>query len=250
VAQELVPFLQGLELVQAPPPVHATQVPEPLHTMLVPQVTPGALFVSSTQVDAPVAQEVRPFLQAPGFVAQAVPAVQATQAPLLLHTRLVPQPVPAAFIVPFTHICAPVVHEATPVKQLFGLPEQLCPWLHIPQNPFPSQTWLVPQGAPAMTFPEPSTQVGAPVVHEVTPLLHAEGLLPHAPPAAHMTHDPEPSQTRLVPQPVPAVFGVPSRQIDTPVVHAVTPFMQAGWGFVLHACPVVHRVHWPLALHT
>jgi hypothetical protein len=120
----------------------------------------------------------------------------------------------------------------------------------VPQNPFPSHTWLVPHGEPAMTLPVPSTQVGAPVVHEVTPLLQRDGLLPHEPPAAHITHEPEPSQTRLVPHPVPAVFGVPSRQIGTPVVHEVTPFRQAGWGFVVHAWPAVHSVHWPLALHT
>src|SRR4051812_5824960 len=128
VEQDDVPFLQAFGLlVQEVPPVHATQVPEPLQTMLLPQTTPGALLVSSTQVDAPVEQDVVPFLQRFGFIVQEVPAVQATQAPEALHTMLGPHRAPAAFMVPFTHIWAPVVQEATPLKQGLGLPEQLCP---------------------------------------------------------------------------------------------------------------------------
>jgi hypothetical protein len=49
--------------VQAPPAVHETQVPWPSQTMFVPQLVPAALEVPSTQVMAPVAQELVPFLQ-------------------------------------------------------------------------------------------------------------------------------------------------------------------------------------------
>src|SRR5438034_1009157 len=98
VAQENVPFLQTLGLVvQEPPAVHETQVPEPLQTKFVPQLTPGALFVSSAQVWAPLEQEVAPFLQMLGLVAQAPPAVQAMQPPEPLQTMLAPQLVPPAF---------------------------------------------------------------------------------------------------------------------------------------------------------
>jgi hypothetical protein len=130
------------------------------------------------------------------------------------------------------------------------LPEQLCPWLHVPQNPFPSQTWFMPHGDPAVTLPVPSMQVGAPVVHDVTPLLHADGLPPHAVPAVHMTQVPEPLHTMLLPHAVPGALAVPSTQVWTPVAHELTPLTHAAPGFVVHASPAVHSAHWPLALHT
>jgi len=248
---ELVPILQMLGLVeQAWPAVQATQVPEPLQTMLVPQPTPGDLLVSSTHVIAPVAQEVAPFLQALGLPVQEMPTVQATHVPEPLQTMLAPQPVPPAFGVPFTHVDAPVEHDAMPLEQGFGLPEQLAPAVHVPQNPLPSQTWFVPHGVPPMTLAVPSTQVGAPVVHERMPLLHADGLPPHAPPAAHVTQLPVPSQTMPAPQAVPGDFIPPSEQVSTPVLHEVTPLRHAGWGLVLHPRPAVQSAHWPLALHT
>jgi hypothetical protein len=251
VVHEVAPVRQtpGL-VVQAEPDVHATQVPEPLQTMLVPHDTPGDRLVSSTQVCAPVEQDVRPFRQGFGFMVQADPALQATQLPEALQTKLLPQPVPAAFMVPFTHVELPLEHDAVPLKQGLGLPAQLCPCVQVPQNPLPSQTWLEPQAVPAMTLPVPSTQDAVPVAQEMTPLLHDDGLPLHAPPAAHATHMPVPLQTRLVPQPVPAAFAVPSTHVWTPVVHAVTPLTHAPPGFVVHAWPAVQSVHWPLALHT
>jgi len=33
-------------------------------------------------------------------------------------------------------------------------------------------------------------------------------------------------------------------------VHALMPFTQAAWGFVVQVWPAVHSVHWPLALQT
>jgi len=237
VAHEVTPLLQALLglVPQATPAVHETQVPAPLHTRFVPQATPGDLFVSSAQVWAPVAQEVAPFLQMLGLVAQAPPAVQAAQVPAPLQTMLVPQLVPPAFAVPLTHIGAPVMHDATPLSQEFGLPEQLCPSVQVPQNPLPSQTRLVPQGVPPMTLPVPSTQTGAPVEHEVTPLLHGDELPPQTPPAEHATQLLEPLQTLLVPQAVPGALAVPSTQVSTPVLHEVTPLTHAGLGFVAHA---------------
>lgn len=130
------------------------------------------------------------------------------------------------------------------------MPEQLCPSVHAPQNPFPSHTRLEPQAVPAMTLPVPSTQVAAPVAHETTPRLHDDGLVLHAVPAAQATQVPEPLQTMLVPQLVPGALLVSSPQVCTPVLHEVMPFTHAARELVVHAWPVAHTVHWPFALHT
>ena len=126
VAHEVVPALHAFGLPeQAWPAVHEMHPPEPSQTMLVPQPVPADLFVPSTQACPPDAHDVVPTLQAPGFVAQATPAVHATQVAEALHTMLAPQLVPGALTVPSTHIGDPAVHEATPLAQALGLPEQL-----------------------------------------------------------------------------------------------------------------------------
>jgi len=251
VEQDVVPFMQTLGLVlHDVPTVQATQVPEPLHTMFVPQPRPGDLLVSSTQVEAPVAQDVAPFLHTFGLVVHETPAAQAIQPPEPLHTMLAPQLVPPALGVPLAHVCAPLMHDAMPLWQGPGLPEQLCPSLHVPQNPLPSQTWFMPHGVPPVTLPVPSMHVGAPVVHDVTPPLHVDGLPPHAVPAMHMTQVREPLHTMLLPHAVPGALAVPSMQVCTPVAHELTPLTHAAPGLVVHARPAVHSAHWPLALHT
>ena len=83
--------------------------------MLVPQLVPPVLLLPSAQVMPPVMQEFVPFLQMLGLVVHPVPAVHAMHVPDALQTMLVPQPVPAAFGVPLTHIEEPVMHEATPL---------------------------------------------------------------------------------------------------------------------------------------
>ena len=130
------------------------------------------------------------------------------------------------------------------------MPVQAWPCVQEPQNPLPSHTWLEPHDTPAMTLVVPSTHVAAPVAHEVTPFLHVFGLPLHPPPAVQETHEPEALQTMLVPQLVPAGLFVSSMHAWTPVVHDVTPFLQAAPGFVVHAWPPAHSVHWPFALHT
>src|SRR5262249_29021725 len=152
VAQEVVPFLQTVGLVvQGVAALQETQLPAPSQTRLLPQPMPAPLLLPSTQVWAPVPQEVVPLRQMPGFVVQEAPAVQETHVPEALQTRLGPQVVPAVLALPSTHIWAPVVHEATPLSHMVGFPEQLCPWVQVPQNPFPSQTWFIPQGVPDPT---------------------------------------------------------------------------------------------------
>lgn len=62
---------------------------------------------------------------------QVPPAVHDTHVPAALHTRLVPQPVPAARCMSFTHVCAPVEQLVRPVKHAaFGLLEHDCPAEH------------------------------------------------------------------------------------------------------------------------
>ena len=127
---------------------------------------------------------------------------------------------------------------------------QDCPGVQDPQNPLPSQTRFEPQEVPPGTLPGPSAQVIAPVAHEVTPILHGAGLVLHALPAVHATHVPDPLQTMLVPQAVPAGLLVSSPQVCTPVLQEVMPFTQAARGFVAHVWPAVQSVHCPFALHT
>jgi hypothetical protein len=211
-----------------------THPPEPLQTMLVPQLTPGDLLVPSTHTMTPVEQEFIPLRQGFELPMQDVPAVQETQPPAPLQTMLVPQLVPAILGLPFAHVDMPLAHDAMPLKQTPGLPVQLCPGVHMPQNPCPSQTWLDPQDVPAMTLPVPSTQRGAPDAQEMTPTLQADGLPVHDALAVHEMQDPEALQTMFVPQLVPAGLFVSSRHVCTPVLHEVIPSLHAAPGFIEH----------------
>jgi hypothetical protein len=112
------------------------------------------------------------------------------------HTWLVPQLVPAGFGVPSTHVCAPVLQEVTPYRQAaLGLVVHDRPSVHDTQLPEPLHTMFVPQAVPA-ALGVPSTHVCAPVLHEVTPFMHAGlGLVAQASPAVQATQPPEPSHT-------------------------------------------------------
>jgi hypothetical protein len=171
LAHDVVPFLQmpGLP-VQVLPAVQETQAPEPSHTRLVPQLVPADLLVPSTQVMAPVEQEVVPFLQAVGLPVQVPPAVQATQEPEPLQTMLLPQLIPGdLLVVSSAQVMAPVEQDVVPFLQAVGFVVQLVPAVHETQPPEPLHTMLLPQLVPAL-FAVPLTQVGAPVVHEAMPL--------------------------------------------------------------------------------
>jgi len=121
--------------------------------------------------------------------------------------------------------------------------------VHAPQVPLPSQTLSVPQLVPAVLLVAPSTQVIAPVAHDVVPFLQALGLVVHALPAVHDTHVPEPLHTLSVPQLVPAALLLPSMHVIAPVVHDVVPFLQLV-GLVVHALPAVQATQMPLPLQT
>jgi hypothetical protein len=250
LAQLVVPSRHEFGFVlHACPTVHAAHVPA-LQTWLEPQLVPLGLSLASLHTGAPEPQAVVPFLHAAfGFVPHAAPAVHATHCWLALQTWFVPQLAPVAFAVPFTQTAVPVVHEVTPSKQAPGLPVHAWPAVQEPQLPTPSQTWPDPQPVPAV-FGVPSTQVCAPVAHEVTPLRHALGFVVHAAPAVHDTQAPLPLQTWFVPQLVPAAFAAPFTQVCAPEAHDVTPSKHAGLGFEVHACPEVHATQDPVELHT
>ena len=86
---------------------------------------PGALLPPSTQTGPPVVHEIIPFLQMPGLVMHAMPAVQETQLPALLQTMLVPQLAPVSFCAPLLQTIIPLLQLVTPSRQGSGLPVQL-----------------------------------------------------------------------------------------------------------------------------
>src|SRR4029453_9848614 len=149
----------------------------------------------------------------PGLPMQEAPAVHETQVPAPSQTMFMPQLVPADLVVPSTQVMAPVAQEVVPFLQLFGLPVQVCPAVHPTQPPDPLQTMLVPQPTPGDLL-VPSTQAMTPVEHDVVPLRHGFELPVQDIPAVQETHPPAPLQTMLVPQLVPAVFGLPFPHVD------------------------------------
>ncbi len=117
VVHEVRPVLQpGFGFVEhAVEATHATQLPLELQTWSGPHEVPAVTLVESTHRVAPVLQSMTPLLHgAPGFEAQALPAVQTPQNPLASQTCPAPQLVPADFGAPSIHACAPVEHESTP----------------------------------------------------------------------------------------------------------------------------------------
>src|SRR6185312_4308691 len=138
-----------------------------LQTLLLPQEVPFARFwvVSEQAIDG--TQVMVPAWQ--GFEgAQAIPAVQEAQAPLL-QTRLVPHEVPLAALPDSVQTGPPVSQVVTPVRQ--GLPETVqaaFAWQAV-QVPVALQTLFVPQLAPAATSVPLSLQTGVPVEQASVP---------------------------------------------------------------------------------
>ena len=131
---------------------------------------PALLFVlPSMQVIAPVVQDVVPFLHLFGLVVHALPTVQATQVPVPLQTRSVPQLVPGALLLPSMQVVAPVEQDVVPFVQTFGLPLHDWPAVHDTQPPDPLQTMPEPQLVPA-DFAVPFTHMDVPLEHDATPL--------------------------------------------------------------------------------
>src|SRR5262245_25837368 len=161
--------------------------------MLAPQAVPADRLPKSVQTGAPVAQLTMPVLHGVGFVVQFAFAVQATQAPLLLHTMFVPQLVPAGSLASSAQVWAPVAHEVVPVLQAPGLVEHGCPLAQAAHVPLPSQTMPTPQLVPGVRL-VPSAQVVPPPPGQlVVPCLHAVGLPVQVWPATQAPQNPLPS---------------------------------------------------------
>jgi hypothetical protein len=130
-------------------------------------------------------QDVVPATHGFELVEQARPAVHAVHVPVPLHTRFVPQAVPAAIAVAVsTHVWVPVAHDVVPATHGFGLVEQASPAVHETHVP-PLQTMFVPQDVPFAIAVVVSTQVCWPVAHEVVPATHLFGFVEQATPAVH-----------------------------------------------------------------
>jgi hypothetical protein len=247
VKQDVVPSLHGFGFPeQSLPAVHDPHMPVALQTMFVPQLVPAVLLPPSRHVITPVEQDVVPFLQGFGFVAQPLPAVQAPHTPAPLQTMFVPQLVPAALLPASMHVIEPVEHDVIPFLQAaFGFVVQPLPGVHVPHAPEPLQTMFVPQLVPAALL-LPSTHVNEPVEQDVVPFLHAAfGFVAQELPAVHAMQVPAPLQTMFVPQLAPAALLVASMQDITPVAHDVVPFLQT-LGLVLHPLPAVHPPQIPM----
>ena len=186
VRHEVLPTLQGSGLfVHARSATQATQ-PPPLQTMSVPQLRPLVAFAAlSTQVAAPVEQEVTPALHRVGLTEQAFPSVQSRQAPFL-QTWLLPHAVPSAALTESMHLCAPVAHEVVPILQTVGLVEQLIAAAQLTQRADALQTRSVPQLVPASACVVASTQAAEPPAHDSVPSRQgAPGFVAQRWPATH-----------------------------------------------------------------
>jgi hypothetical protein len=207
------------------------------------------LGVPSMQTDAPVVQDVTPFLQTDGFVVQVWPAVHATQVPLPLQTWFVPHVVPAAVLPVSRQRGAPIVQSTTPV--LHGAPGfvvHACPAMHITHCPLPLQTMPEPQAVPAPTF-APSMQPDA-EPQATTPSLHIPpGLLEQTVPAAQATHAPV-LQTLSVPQLSPSVTSASSTHWGAPLLQAIAPFLHGAPVLVAQVAPSEHGMQVAAALQT
>ena len=112
-----------------------------------------------------------------------------------------------------------------PVLQGVGLVVQFAFAVQAMQVPDPLQTMLLPQPVPPGLLAS-STQVWAPVAHEVMPVLQVFVLVVHACPALQATQVPLPSHTMPTPQLVPAAVAVPSVQLVVLPLQVVLPCLQ------------------------
>jgi hypothetical protein len=244
VAHEVTPWRHAFALYEhAAPAVQAPQRPSS-QTWFVPHAVPSASGIPvSTQVCAPLSQDVTLWVQAPAMV-QSRPATQALQTPVPLQTWPVPHSMPAGFgVAVSTQIDVPVAQEVVPSTQAFGFVSQEAPATQATHAP-PLQTWSVPHVVPFAICVPVSMQVCVPVAQENVPATHGFGLVAHVPPDTHAEQRP-PLQTASVPHEVPFGSAVAeSTQTDVPVVQDVTPVKQ-GSGLSVQATPAMHALQRP-----
>jgi hypothetical protein len=228
-------------------PAAQAQVPA-VQTRYVPHEVPsGTVAPVSSQVCAPVAQEVAPTWQRFAGV-HAWFAVHETHWPVASHTRFVPQLLPIATRVPWsTQVDAPVEHEVRPawhgsagVHAWFAVQET-----HAPPA---SHTRFVPQLVPGFTRAPVSVQTWSPVAQEVVPTWQASAGV-HAAFEMHATHAPVGSQTWFAPHDVPGgASTLVSTHVRAPVEQEVVPTSHGFAG--VHDWPAVHETHWPVGSQT
>jgi hypothetical protein len=225
VAQEVIPFWQGLfDGLQAVPAVQFTHDPL-LQTWLLPQVIPLAAGRAFVHTEAPVAHEVVPVWQTLPLGVQPAPAVHATQLPPL-HTMLLPHDVPSATFAALVHVEVPVEQSDVPVLQTLPLGLHVAPaWQapHVPLLHTCPEPHAVPPGATPVCVQtaEPELQSMVPTRHELPPGKQEA-------PLVQATHPPS-LQTSLVPHGLPLATAVPASgsQTDVPEPHAVTAVWHA-----------------------
>ena len=134
----------------------------PLHTV------PSATLPEGTQTWVPPVQDVTPVWHALP-VEHGRPGVHETQPPAELHTRFVPQLVPAGTLVPAsTHVEAPFAHDVLPTwHRLSGVQSALA--AHAVQVPV-LHTMLVPHVVPFGRLVPRSVHPSVPLAHVVVPL--------------------------------------------------------------------------------
>lgn len=121
-----------------------------------------------------------------------------------------------------------------PAGQFFVLVTHAASSSHISADVIvsPTHIWGAPHSVPAGWLSALSTQVIAPVLHEVMPILQTVGLVAHEAPAVQATQLPPLLQTIFVPQAAPGAFCVSLAQTIVPVVQLVMP-VKHGFGLVV-----------------
>lgn len=249
VPQATTPRLQmlGLEVHEAPAvqPIHE---PEGLHTAFVPHDVPAERSVPFTQAAVPLVQAVVPKKQGLGLLLHEAPAVQDEHTPVVEQTWFVPQLWPAAFCEPSSHEGPLNPQLVTPFQHGLGLPVHDVPAMQLTHEPEPVHVRPAPQAVPA-DLGLPSTQLAAPVLHEMAPSRQGSGLVVQVAPAAQDTQLPPDEQTLPEPHAEPAALSEPFSQIGAPEPHESVPNLH-GSLFVEHDIPETQGEQRPLPSQT
>ena len=227
-------------------------MPVPLQTMLVPQLTPGDLLPPSTQVIAPVAQEVVPFLQLVGLPVHDWPARAADTRARAVADHVGATADAGALRGPVhAHrhagrarrdavvADARIARTALPVGARAAEPVAVADLVGTARHAGHDVAGAVDAGR------------GAGRARDDTALARrrvAGASAARGAGDAGAGSRCRPCWSRSWSR---RACCVSSMHVGTPVMHEVTPFVRTpARGFVVHAWPPVHGVHWPFALHT
>jgi hypothetical protein len=245
VAQDVMPFWQGLlDGLQAVPAVQGEHDPL-LHTSLVPHVMPLAALRGLVHTDVPVAHEVVPVWQLLEAGVQPTFAVHITHCPPL-QTWLVPHTVPSATFIALPQVAVPEEQSVVPVWQTLPPGLHCVPDWQAPHVPLLQTACIDPrvQVVPFASCPV-CVQTAEPVLQLTVPV--RQGLPPgrHDDPLLQATHPPS-LHTSLVPQgwPLGTAVAASGSQNDEPVPHVV----RAVWHWLppgLQFEPVVQELQLP-----